>query len=124
MPAKKIKKVKSDTANFAYKKSFLHYTYCLAIIILLTAAGFNVNKFINSQKVLGTTVDVTPLQNEKAYWQKLISDNPTYIDAYLQVAKVDVELGNKNEANNFLERASNLDPNSSKVQEVKTALGF
>lgn len=120
--AKKTKSKSKQKVN--YTPFFLHYLYCLAIIIFLTVAGFNINKFLNNQKVLGTSVDITPLQNEKSYWQQIISNNPTYVDGYLQIAKVDIELGNKNEAMSFLERASNLDPNSSKIQEVKNELGL
>lgn len=117
-------KKSTQKTKVSYKPFFLHYLYCLSLIIFLTIAGFNINKFINNQKVLGTSVDVTPLQNEKLYWQQIISNNSTYIDGYLQIAKVDIELGNKSEANNFLERASNLDPNSSKIQDVRNELGL
>ena len=107
-----------------YRVYFIHYSYCLAIIALLILTSVNINKFINSQKVLGAAVDVTPLQNEKSYWQNLVNQNPTYIDAYLELAKIDIELGNKNEASNFINTALSLDPNSSKVISVQQELGL
>ena len=110
--------------KFNYKTIFIHYFYCLAIIALLTLTSINLNKFIQNQKVLGASVDVTSLQNEKAYWQKLVSDNPTFVDGYLQIAKVDVELGNQNEARNYLQKAKDLNPNSTKIIEVQQELGL
>lgn len=120
---KKLKEKKQEE-KFDYKKSFIHYAYCLAIIFLLTLTSININKFLNTKKVLGASVNVTPLQNEKSYWQNLVDENPTYVDGYLQLAKVDVELGNVNEATTFINKALSLDPNSSKIPEVQHELGL
>ncbi len=92
--------------------------------MLLILTGFNINKYIDSQKVLGTSVDTSPLQEEKSYWQNLITDNPTYTDGYLELAKINFELGNKVEALNSLNKAIVLDPNSNKIREVQKILGL
>ncbi len=121
--AKKKDKTKQK-AKVSYLKNFLHYIYCLTIIALLILTSINIESFISKQKVLGATIDTTPLQNEKSYWQNMIATNPSYIDGYLEVAKVDVELGNKIEAQSFINKALILDPNSSKIPEVETVLGL
>ncbi|CAN5295534.1 hypothetical protein BH10PAT1_BH10PAT1_7850 [soil metagenome] len=118
------KKSKSKPKKESYKKYFIHYTYCLAIIALLSITTLNINKYLDSQKVLGTSIDVTPLQNERLYWQTLVSQNPTYIDGYLELAKVNVELSNKVEAEIYINKALSLDPNSLKIIEVKNKLGL
>ncbi|GEM_PF-7109021 len=107
-----------------FQTYFIHYAYCLAIIALLSLTSVNINKYLENQKVLSATIDVTPLQNEKLYWQTLISQNPSYIDAYLQLAKVEVELGNKNEASDLIAKALQLDPNSPKITSAQKALGL
>lgn len=123
MPSAKKKKQKRK-AKVSYRKYFVHYLYCLAIIILLTITGINIDKYLNQEKVLGTSVDTTPLQNEKKYWENILKDTPTYIDGYLQIAKVEVELGNKNEALNMIQKALILDPNSIRITEVQKNLGL
>lgn len=107
-----------------FKPYFLHYTYCLLTILLLILISININKAIATQKVLGASINASPLQNEKSYWEKMVSDNPTYIDGYLELAKVDVELGNTSEATSYIEKALSLDPNSSKITSVQKALGL
>lgn len=121
---KPAKKNKNQKSKFNYKNSFLHYLYCLAIIILLLVAGLNIDKFFSNQKVLGEKTDITPLLDEKAYWQDLVDKNPTYIDGYLQLAKVDIEAGNRNEALEFIKTALQLDPNSTKIPQVQKELGL
>lgn len=91
---------------------------------LLIITSININKFINNQKVLGASIDVSPLQNEKAYWQNIITKNPSYLDGYLELAKVDVELGNKLEAKSYIDKAEALNPNSTKVTSVQLELGL
>jgi len=118
------KSAKNKKVKVNFKPYFIHYFYCLAAITLLILTFVNINKFFESKKVLGTSVDTTPLQNEKVYWQSLVNKNPTYIDGYLELAKIDVELGDKNEATNFIIKALTLSPNSTKITEVQKQLGL
>lgn len=106
------------------KALLLHYFYCVAVIVLLTIAGANLNNYLSSQKVLAASIDVSPLQEEKIFWQTVVTQTPSYIDGYLQLAKVEVELGNKNEALTYLQQALSLDPNSTKIVEVQNRLGL
>ncbi|SRR5260221_781014 len=118
------KSAKKEKAKVNFKQHLIHYAYCLLIIILLIVTSININRFLQSRKVLGTSIDVSPLQNEKIYWQGIVEKNPTYVDGYLELAKVDVELGNKNEAINSIEKALTLNPNSAKITEVQKQLGL
>lgn len=121
---KTLPKKTKPREKVSYKFYLIHYSYCLAIIVLLTIASINLNNYLNSQKVLGASVDASPLQNEKNYWQDLVSKNPSYVDGYLQLAKVSVELGNTNEAQSFINKAISLDPNSTKIISVERELGL
>ncbi len=84
----------------------------------------NINKFISTRKVLGATVDNEKILDEKTYWLEVVKDNPTYIDGYLELAKVDVELDLREEAKSYIQMAYSLQPNSEKINEVKALLGF
>ena len=110
--------------KISYNHYFVHYAYCLGIIALLILTSVNINKFFESQKVLGVSVDVSPLRNEKTYWENIVSQNPSYTDGYLELAKVSVELGDKNEAITYITKALILNPNSEKITSVQKALGL
>ena len=118
----KVKKQKTKKVNS--KELTLHYFYCLSIILLLILTSVNINKFLSQQQVLGTQIDTTDIQNEKLYWKKMTQDNPTYIDGYLQLAKVAVELQDRTLAQTYITKALTLDPNSIKILEVKHQLGL
>lgn len=122
MPSAKKKKSKKEKVNF--KVFYIHYIYCLVIIIFLLIAGININNYLSSKKVLGASIDITPLQNEENYWQNLVSKTPSFTDGYLQLAKISVELGNKNQGEGYIIKALSLDPNNTKVISVQKELGL
>jgi hypothetical protein len=107
-----------------YKKYFLHYLSCLAIVLILTLTTLNINKFINNKKVLGAATDNQKILDEKTYWLEVVKNNPTYLGGYLELAKVDVELNMKDEAKDYIEKAYLLQPNSTKIPEVQNLLGL
>lgn len=115
---------KSAWDKISYKNYFLHYLSCLAVVFILTLTTLNINKFLNDRKVLGVAVDNEKILTEKEYWLGVVKDNPTYIDGYLELAKVDVELNLNEEAKNYIQKAYSLQPNSEKITEIKALLGL
>ena|SRR5260221_10809291 len=124
MPKSAKKKKLKAKVNHSFKKYFIHYVYCLLIILLLSVASININHYIESQKVLGDKIDATSFLEEKTYWEAVVEKNPNYIDGYLQLAKVNVEIGNKNDAQNMIIKALELDPNNSRITSVQEELGL
>jgi len=118
------KSAKKKKNKVSYKQYFVHYLFCLLVILLLVLTGVNIDKFLSNQKVLGTKIDTTTIQNEKSYWQKIVSDNPTYLDGYLELAKVEVQLGNTQEAQNYINQALQINPNSQRIPEIKKLLNI
>lgn len=123
MPKKSVqgKKAKSIQKH-SFKHDFMYLCSCCAAIALLFLTSANITKFLDSKKVLSATIDTTEIQNEKIYWQKLVSQNPTYKDGYLQLALIDNTLGNKEESLMYYQKAKSIDPNSPKVSEVRKLL--
>lgn len=119
--AKQSKKVK---VKESYGKYFVHYIYCLGTIGLLILASYNLNNLLKNRNVLGASVETNTIQDEKEYWLKIASENPTYVDAYLQLAKVEVELSNKEGAKTYIEEAKKLNPNSEVIEKVEKDLGL
>lgn len=124
-PAKKKKNTKaSKEIKESYGKYFIHYIYCLGTIALLILASYNLNNLLKSRNVLGASVEVNTIQDEKEYWLKVASENPTYVDAYLQLAKVETELSNKDGARSYINEAKKLNPNSEEIEIVEKELGL
>ncbi len=124
-PAKKRKNAKaSKEIKETYGIYFVHYVYCLGTIVLLILASYNLNNLLKSRNVLGASVEVNTIQDEKEYWLKVASENPTYVDAYLQLAKVEVELSNKDAARSYIDEAKKLNPNSEEIEIVGKELGL
>ncbi len=105
-------------------QSISYFLSCLAVIILLSLSIVNINKFLSKQKVLGAqvTTDTSNLESEKTFWQKVIKENPTYRDGYLELALLDNTLGNKTDSLKNFEKAKSIDPNSPKITEVQKIL--
>ncbi len=110
--------------KYNFRKDVLYFFSTLSVIILLVLAGLNINQYLNKEKVLGASIDTIALEGEKNYWEKIANENPTYRDAYLQLARIEAELGNKSKANEFIDKAREIDPNSSKISEVARLLGL
>lgn len=84
----------------------------LALLILILTA-LNLYTFNHKKtEVLGVKEDPV---SELNYWQKIVNQNPSYRDGWIQLAKVESEMGNDSKANNYLQIAKSIDPNSTKV---------
>lgn len=123
MPAKTAppKKVK---VKHNFKKDFMYLCSCCAVILLLFLTGANIHNFLATKKVLSASVDMSDIENEKNYWQQIVSQNPTYRDGYLQLAIVYDTLGNKEESLKNFEKAKLIDPNSPKIPQVQKILNL
>ncbi len=119
---KKTARAKKAKVKHNFKKDFMYLCSCCAAIMVLLLTGLNINKFLDSKKVLGATIDTSGIENEKAYWLQVVSQNPTYRDGYLELAILDNTLGNKEESLMYFNKAKSIDPNSQKINEVKNLL--
>lgn len=90
---------------------------CLSISVLLAVSSVNLYHYLNRKvQVLG--VETSPLE-EKVYWEQITVKNPTYRDAWIELAGVQAELGQKDLASSSLEVAKSIDPNSVKILETE-----
>lgn len=95
---------------------------CFCVITVLFLAGFSLNNYFSKPRVLGTE---TPDFSEKIlFWENIVSENPTYIDGWLELAKVTYEHGDKDYAIGALNSAKAINPNSEKVESLTKELGL
>lgn len=95
---------------------------CFGVIAVLFLAGFSLNNYFSKSKVLGT--ETPDLSKEMLFWEKIVSENPTYIDGWLELARVSFELGDKDYAIGALNSAKAINPNSEKIEVLEKELGL
>lgn len=95
------------------------------ILISLTAiySSFNFFKTTADPQTLGENTKFY-LEKEKAYWINYLKENPNYIDGWLELTKIEYEMGNIPQATRSLEKAKNINPNLLKVKNTEMELGL
>ncbi len=83
----------------------------LIIFLCLVAILPSLNFFINQQQTKIQQQKQNDINEEIKYWEKIIEESPTYRDAYVQLAIGYMQLGIKPKAQEFLQRALEVDPN-------------
>ena len=92
-------------------------SFSLFILILIVS---NLIKYIyddnlftkNKSQVLG--VD-TSLELKKDYWNKLLEIHPDYFPGWAELVEIEMNLGNQNDANEALQKAIEINPNSPEI---------
>jgi hypothetical protein len=62
------------------------------------------------------------IEEKLVYWKGIISAKPDYRDAYIIMGGLSYQLGNKDEATNFLSQALALDPNDADATRLLTII--
>ncbi len=71
---------------------------------------------LDMPQVLG--VSIRQEENQR-YWKEIVKDYPDYRDAYIQLASIAYEKGNKDEAREYIKSAVALDPNNPIVKKLE-----
>lgn len=102
-----------DTLN----ENLLYLLTCTGIITILLLTSLNLNSYLHRKKqVLGIESDPN---HELKFWQEIVNKNPTYRDAWLEIAKISSRVGETNLTTDALEKAKVIDPNSQKILELE-----
>lgn len=110
-----------------FKKQLIFICSCCAVILLLFVSGFNLENFLAGKRVLGIKTqdqryEQELLKEQEIYWKEFLAENPTYLDGLIELANIELKLGNLEEAKLSLEKAKAISPNSSKVKYLEEAL--
>ncbi len=113
--SKKTPKKKVDL-----RSEIVYLCSCCAVITLLVLAGFNIDSYIQKDKVLGATTisgeeTYKSLIEEKNYWQDFLNSNPEYLDGWVAMIEINLNLNDKLSAKEAYIKAREIDPNSLKI---------
>ncbi len=92
---------------------FEYVSLCLCLVVL-SLSMFCLSKYFDNAKntttvkVLGSQVD---LEKERQFWTDTVKTTPTYRDGWIELAKIEDELGNHDLAEKYQVKAIQIDPN-------------
>lgn len=95
------------------------------IVILTLLSLINFHRYLSRpQNVLGAkTQNINSkeieLANSLAFWQKIVTKNPNYIDGWIEVSRISLLLGDKTYSKIALDKAISIDPNSPKIIQAQ-----
>lgn len=98
-------------------------------IFMIVFSIFNLLFYLSSSNndVLGIKVEIdtkTSLLHELKFWKSFLNENPSYLQGWLELAKVEIQLENLDSARSALYEAKAISPNSKLVKDVEKELGL
>lgn len=88
---------------------------CLLLLVVATEVRYQLNQDQVVQKVLAAETEQSlqdqHLRELQNYWQKVVANNPTYRDGYIQLDLINEYLGNMERHQEFWTKIYSLDPN-------------
>lgn len=96
------------------KDKLLYFLSAVGILVSLTLISLNIKTYLNQKKVLAVATEsdkTTQLKNEASFWEGFLSQNPTYLPGWLELSKIEYELGDKDYALGALNTAKAINPN-------------
>ncbi len=97
------------------KNELLNLFYLVSVVLLLLLSMLNIQNLSHKKnlKVLGISAgqDLTEIKNKINYWEELVSKNPTYYDGWIELYKLNLNLGDYTSALKAYEVAKRIDFN-------------
>jgi hypothetical protein len=108
-------------------QSTFYYSCCCLVICLLFLVEGNLHSYLFQDQVLGSEINIqknNELIKEKDYWENIVGQNSTYLPGYIELANLNLELGDRNSAIINLIKARQINPNSNEVKHLESILGI
>jgi cytochrome c-type biogenesis protein CcmH/NrfG len=111
------------TKKGSFKKQLVFLCSCCAIVLLLFIAGSNLENFLASKRVLGIETqnqiyEQELLKEQKIYWKEFLAENPTYLDGWIELVRINISLGDSDAARIARQKAKEINPNSEKLNDL------
>lgn len=94
----------------------------ISTILLVAIAIIGLNLYQNLEKKREIEKKREAIALEIRYWQGIANNYQGYRDAYFKLATLEYQLNNKAKANEYLQKAFELDPNFEAGKEFKKLL--
>lgn len=114
-------RVLSKKVNVSKRDNVLYLFSMAAVITLATLSITNLNKFFSGQKKISQQevfANTESTLDERKFWEDFLENSPDYLPGIIELIKIEVREGNKENAVKLLEKAKSIDPNDEKVIEA------
>jgi hypothetical protein len=88
-------------------------------IFILTLSIINLKHYFTNLNVLGAKTETETNLSNESYWKEFLNQNSTYFDGWVELAKIEVGVENKELANMALLTAEKINPNSDKIIQLR-----
>lgn len=81
----------------------------------------------DEESVLGVRIESetkTSLEQGKIFWENFLVENPSYLQGWLELAKIEVQLENFEAARSAFSKAKTINPNSELIKNAESVLGI
>ena len=122
MPKRTANEAKKVKNNFFNNKQFWSYVaLTITVATIFSLAIFNLSSYPKAPRsvVLGESIE---LKNEADYWMGFLENNPSYTTGWLELAKIQIKLGQTENAKRSLENAKKIDPNLEEIYNIEYQL--
>jgi len=124
----KAQKVISKYFNsISHNNLFAFFICCGLIIIALSMFNLAVYSYFKTPRFFGVKIQLNTqddLISKRAFWDNFLTNYPSYLSGWVELAKVELQLENVDSAIAALDIASNIDPNSGLVINAKKEFGL
>lgn len=100
-------------------------TYLLVVlgtIILFLLTSFNLDHYLETQEVLGSTTIMPSSRNEISFWEVFLYENENYVEGWFELAKLKIGEGDISGARQALIEIEKINPNSEELIRLKESL--
>lgn len=106
------------------KQTAVYLASLLATITVLVLSTYNLETYLQKDKVLGAEANIVQIESEQVFWENFLQENPGYFEGWIELAKIAYELGNKDCAIEALNSAKAINPNSDKIENLEKELSL
>lgn len=113
---------KANKKKSLFKNEFAYLFIVLGTIIIFFLTTFNIDRYLERRKVLGSATVISISRNEIAFWEIFLYENENYIEGWLELAKLKINEGDISGARQALVKVEKINPNSEKLMRLKNSL--
>lgn len=94
--------------EFLYAKILLFSIITTVLLVMIILRSYDI--FRSTQAIRQSALKSKELVSEMHYWQKVVASHPGYRDADFRLAVLAYQLGDKNQAREYLGKSLQIDP--------------
>ncbi len=113
---------KANKKKNLFKNEFAYLSIVLGTIFIFFLTTFNIDHYLEKQKVLCSATAISSSRNEIAFWEIFLYENENYIEGWLELAELQIGEGDITGARETLINVEKINPNSEELIKLRRSL--